>query len=93
VSSIPILDGVNPAERPPDQHVQLGVAVQQQPTGKHLVVTNIQSTMFSFSYALPPDAAQEIGAKLGELYSGAADHARRADLGLIIPPTTGGKPA
>jgi hypothetical protein len=90
MTSVPILGATTPGDTPPQEMVQLGVAVQQQPNGKHMVVVNFGGKLFSFSLAFPPDAAENLGAKLPKLFRDAAAHARRADTGLITAAPTGG---
>jgi hypothetical protein len=92
MTSVPILGATTPGDTPPQEMVQLGVAVQQQPNGKHMVVVNFGGKLFSFSLAFPPDAAERLGAKLPELFRDAADHARRSDLGLVTATPIGGNP-
>lgn len=77
---------------PTARALQLGITVGLKPNGKHQVVTTIGGEDFSLSFALPPDAAEESGAKMAEMYTAAADAARRADLGLLIPASASPSP-
>lgn len=74
--------------------VTVGGTIGQRPDGKHVGVFTMATDNCSFQVALPADALDSMGAKLGPMLGDLATAVRRADSPLLVAksvPTPGGK--
>ncbi len=65
-------------------NVTLQGTIGQRPDGKHVCILIFSTDHNSYQQAIPPDAAENMGATLGPMLIELAAQARRADSGLII---------